>query len=58
MEYGVESANDTILRQINWGMILPLYRLSATAEHGITIGAHLIFATESRESYVGGGYSQ
>lgn len=58
VEYGVESANDTILRQINRGhdFAVAEQTIRATAEHGITIGAHLIFGLpgESRESMLEG----
>ena len=58
VEYGVESVNDTVLRQINRGhdFAVAEQTIRATAEHGITIGAHLIFGLpgESRESMLEG----
>ena len=54
VEYGVESVNDTVLRQVNRGhdFAVAEQAIRATAGRGITIGAHLIFGLpgESRES--------
>ena len=58
VEYGVESANDTILRQVNRGHDFSVAEqaIRATAGRSITIGAHLIFGLpgESRESMLEG----
>ncbi|WP_368242239.1 TIGR01212 family radical SAM protein [Butyricimonas virosa] len=58
VEYGVESANDTILRQVNRGHDFSVAEqaIRATAGRGITIGAHLIFGLpgESCESMLEG----
>ena len=58
VEYGVESANDTILRQVNRGhdFAVAEQAIRETAGRGITIGAHLIFGLpgESRESMLEG----
>ena len=58
VEYGVESANDTILRQVNRGhdFFVAEQAIRATAGRGITIGAHLIFGLpgENRESMLEG----
>ena len=45
VEYGVGSANDTILRQVNRGLdiYVAAQAIRATTGRGITIGAHLIF---------------
>ena len=58
VEYGVESVNDTVLRQVNRGhdFAVAEQTIQATAGRGITIGAHLIFGLpgESRESMLEG----
>ena len=58
VEYGVESVNDTVLRQVNRGhdFAVAEQAIRATAGRGITIGAHLIFGLpgESRESMLEG----
>ena len=58
VEYGVESVNDTILRQVNRGhdFAVAEQAIRETAGRGITIGAHLIFGLpgESRESMLEG----
>ena len=58
VEYGVETANDTILRQVNRGHDFSVAEqaIRATAGRSITIGAHLIFGLpgESRESMLEG----
>ena len=54
IEYGVESANDEVLQQVNRGHDFATSEraIRATANRGIAIGAHLIFGLpgESRES--------
>ena len=58
VEYGVESVNDTVLRQVSRGhdFAVAEQAIRATAGRGITIGAHLIFGLpgESRESMLEG----
>ena len=58
VEYGVESVNDTVLRQVNRGhdFAVAEQAIRATAGRGITIGAHLIFGLpgESHESMLEG----
>ena len=58
VEYGVESANDEVLRTVNRGHTFAEAEeaIRKTAERGIRIGAHLIFGLpgESRESMLEG----
>lgn len=58
IEYGVESANDDVLRSINRGHDFSVAEsaIRRTAGRGIIIGAHLIFGLpgESRESMLEG----
>lgn len=58
IEYGVESANDEVLQQVNRGHDFATSEraIRATANRGIAIGAHLIFGLpgESRESMLEG----
>lgn len=58
IEYGVESANDEVLQQVNRGhdFATSEQAIRATANRGIAIGAHLIFGLpgESRESMLEG----
>lgn len=58
IEYGVESANDEVLRSINRGHDFAIVEevIRKTAGRGIHIGAHLIFGLpgESRESMLEG----
>lgn len=58
VEYGVESANEEVLRQINRGHTFAEAEtaIRMTANRGIQIGAHLIFGLpgESRESMLDG----
>lgn len=58
VEYGVESANDEVLRRVNrgHGFAEAERAIRATAGRGITVGAHLIFGLpgESRDSMLEG----
>ena len=58
VEYGVESANEEILKRINRGHTFAEAEeaIAKTAERGIKVGAHLIFGLpgETRESMLEG----